>query len=117
MYTQLKQHGDYIKKQLRDNLTTESKDKLLDYHTKRVRDFQHERLIHLLVTFFFALLLLGTFVAWLNIPIPSIYWPLTILLIILFVLELAYIRHYYLLENGVQSLYELTEKIEQSKAD
>ena len=37
---------------------------------------------------------------------------LGLLALILFVLELAYIRHYYQLENGVQRLYELTVMID-----
>ena len=40
---------------------------------------------------------------------------LGLLALILFVLELAYIRHYYQLENGVQRLYELTVAIEEKR--
>lgn len=84
---------------------------LLRYHNRRVRDFQHERLIHLLVTFFFAFLLLVSLAFLLFTPLPELFWPLTALCLILLVLEIAYIWHYYKLENGVQSLYELTDQL------
>ncbi len=111
MYKQIVEHRDYIKNKLAEKLSAEERKKLLKYHVKRVRDFQHERLIHLLVTFFFAFLLLGSFVAWAALPFSTLFWPLTALVTILFVLEAAYIRHYYQLENGIQSLYELTEEL------
>ena len=111
MYRQIIEHRDYVKNKLSEELSTEQRKQLLKYHTKRVRDFQHERLIHLLVTLFFGALLIGAALAGLYLPAPGIPWPFYALLTILFILEAAYIRHYYQLENGVQSLYELTEKL------
>ena len=111
MYAQIKAHNKYVLEQIEKKLTDTERKTLLNYHIERVRDFQHERLIHLLVTFFFAFLFLGSCVAWLAMPFSQLFWPLTALVAILFVLELAYVRHYYLLENGVQSLYDLTEKL------
>ena len=91
---------------------------MYDYHTIRVRDFQHERLIHLLVTFFFAGLWLlstggGLYVLTLAAdpsgPMLNILaWTLCPLL---FLTELFYVRHYYKLENGTQALYVLTKKM------
>ena len=65
--------------------------------------FQHERLVHLIVTFLTALstiiFLLGT-----------LYFE-EVSLLVLFLLSLSlfapYIFHYYNLENGVQRLYDL----------
>lgn len=111
MYTSILAHKKYVSAQHEKPLSSDERHRLFRYHIKRVRDFQHERLIHLLVTLFFAFLFLGSLVAWLAMPFSQIFWPLSILTTILFVLELAYIRHYYQLENGVQSLYELTEKL------
>ena len=111
MYRQLIAHRDYVTQKLTEELSTDERKQLFKYHVKRVRDFQHERLIHLLVTLFFAFLMLGSFVAWAIIPFTALFWPLTALVVILLVLELAYVRHYYQLENGVQSLYELTEEL------
>ena len=109
MYKQIIAHRDYINNKLEANPPEGIRQKLLDYHNTRVRDFQHERLIHLLVTFFFsALLLVAVFV---RVLLVEPLWPLSALVMILFVLELFYIRHYYQLENSVQSLYEITEKL------
>lgn len=88
---------------------------LLPYHAERVAEFQHERLIHLIVTFFFGFLVL-VFAA-------AFFWLMTfgvfaltclagLLVGIVLVTELFYVRHYYLLENGVQKLYTLTEKLQ-----
>jgi hypothetical protein len=90
---------------------------LADYHAIRVRDFQHERLIHLLVTFFFGFLFLGSLAGFLAASMS--WWTMPLLTILagilsglLFLTELAYIRHYYQLENGVQSLYMLTKRLQ-----
>lgn len=107
-------HRIYVEEKLAGQLSEQERKQLLKYHVKRVRDFQHERLIHLLVTFFFAILLIGAMLAWLYLPPAGFPLPFYALLTILFVLEAAYIRHYYQLENGVQSLYALTEKLGKS---
>lgn len=111
MYMQIRNHSAYIEDKLTKQLTSADKKVLLKYHIRRVRDFQHERFIHLLVTLFFGILLMTVFICWIALPLPSLFWPLSSLLAILLILEIAYIRHYYLLENGVQSLYDLTEKL------
>lgn len=85
---------------------------LVDIHRETVTNFQHERLIHLLVTLFFALFaILALFVtAWtimiygLGLEMLSLY----LLTIILVVLSGCYVRHYYFLENHVQGLYKYT---------
>lgn len=87
---------------------------LLNYHNIRVGNFQHERLIHLLVTFFFgSLLIIGSIV--LYIPKASDYSFLdtmvSAIIAVLFVVELFYIRHYYFLENGTQRLYKYSKEL------
>ena len=69
--------------------------------------WQHERLIHLMVTFLFALLTMAVLLV--LVFYASI--PLLILFLMLMVLLVPYIRHYYILENGVQTLYVLYEEI------
>ena len=90
---------------------------LAHYHRTRVQEFQHERLVHLLVTFFFTGLFLASLAAFLATAAMGLAMNclLGLLALILFVLELAYIRHYYQLENGVQRLYELTVAIEEKR--
>ena len=63
--------------------------------------FQHERLIHLIVTVTFALLLmLAVIFTALSDSIFCLALPAVILILLV-----PYIRHYYILENGVQKLY------------
>jgi len=70
--------------------------------------FQHERLIHLIVTMTFALM---TMITLAGICITG-YLPLTALMILLLVLLIPYIRHYYILENGTQTLYRYYDCLE-----
>jgi len=64
--------------------------------------FQHERFIHLIVTVTFAILTMLGIVA--SIFVQQI--PLLILTLLFIVLLIPYVRHYYILENGVQELYK-----------
>lgn len=74
----------------------------------QIQFFQHERLIHLIVTVLFALLTVITLLA--NLFLQQ---PLLLVLSLLFlVLLVPYIKHYYLLENGVQKLYEYYDILE-----
>lgn len=78
--------------------------------------WQHERLIHLLVTMLFALLTMSVFILLLFYQSYGVLALLAALLILL----VPYIRHYFILENGVQTLYVLYEeltKLEQSEKD
>lgn len=73
-----------------------------DYHMHQIAFFMHERLIHLIVTVLFAL---GTFMTIFTF-ILSKQVGLLALAFLLMVLLIPYISHYYLLENGVQKMYE-----------
>lgn len=69
--------------------------------------WQHERLIHLLVTFLFALVTIAVLVV-------IIFRPTIAVLILFFALLcllVPYVRHYYILENGVQTLYVFYEEL------
>ncbi len=69
--------------------------------------WQHERLIHLLVTILFALMTMAVFMVLLFYRQIS----MLILLAALLSLMIPYIRHYYILENGVQTLYVFYEEL------
>lgn len=88
---------------------------LLQYHLQRVRDFQHERMVHLLVTLFFGALCVGSVVAVLvagqSAPSSAVAITLNVAVVILLATELCYVWYYYQLENGVQKLYALTDQI------
>lgn len=74
----------------------------------QIQFFQHERLIHLIVTVTFALLTILSVLA--SLILTQI--GLLLLTILLVVLLVPYIRHYYILENGVQKLYEYYDGFE-----
>lgn len=70
-------------------------------HLTQIAFFQHERLIHLIVTVLFAILEFMAFLFVLIMPnIGTILLTFAVL-----VLLIPYIRHYYLLENEVQKMY------------
>ena len=74
---------------------------------REIQFWQHERLVHLIVTFLFA-------VATLSVLLVLVFCAslaLLILFIMLLVLLVPYIKHYFILENGVQTLYVIYEEI------
>ena len=77
---------------------------------QRIEFYQHERLVHLLVTLFFAVFFLIS--AALMMTVGG--WA-TITLAVLFLgLLIPYVKHYYFLENSVQKMYTYyyrTEKL------
>jgi hypothetical protein len=86
------------------------------FNCQWIKFFQHERLIHLLITLFFGIMFFisvpGYFfiVNLINIPL-SINICFLAMIFILLVMLGFYIWHYYILENGIQKLYELDKKI------
>ena len=71
--------------------------------------FQHERLIHLIVTVLFALMTILVFILGVT---DFALWT-GVLLLLLLALLIPYIKHYYLLENGTQKLYEYYDILEE----
>ena len=67
--------------------------------------FQHERLIHLIITLFYVIMFL------LFLILVSISYIFIIPAFILLIFVIFYIIHYFRLENGVQSLYFLYDEI------
>lgn len=73
----------------------------------QIRFFEHERLVHLLVTLFFALLfVIGILFFY---AFPAL--PILALSVAFLALLVPYIRHYYILENGTQRLYTLYDEL------
>ena len=70
--------------------------------------FQHERLVHELVMILFALLTVGGI--FFLIVISD--FAVVALDVLFFALLVPYIKHYFGLENGVQRLYDLYERLE-----
>lgn len=68
---------------------------------------QHERLIHLLVTILFALLLFMCLIAF----FVSGNMGMLAAAVLMLALLVPYIAHYYFLENGVQKLYRIYDDV------
>lgn len=71
--------------------------------------FQHERLIHLIVTVLFALMTILVFL----LTVTNFSLWAGVLLLLLLALLIPYIKHYWLLENGTQKLYQYYDKLEE----
>ena len=85
------------------NITREIMDSML----VNIGFFQHERLVHLLVTLAFAVLTVMS----LLMAVQTFYFlPLFVLFLVLVV---PYVFHYYRLENGVQRLQRLYRQAEE----
>lgn len=90
----------------------EELEKTMKKHMTEIYFFMHERFIHLVVTVLFAL---GTFMTIFTYLIAENIGLLALALCLIILLA-PYIKHYYLLENGVQKMYiqydRLSEEIE-----
>ena len=84
-------------------------------HITQVAFFQHERLVHLIVTVTFAVLELLTVCAYVIVGAldSTLSFPLLILALLIIVLLIPYIKHYYILENEVQKMYVQYDRITQ----
>jgi len=79
-----------------------------EYFQEKVHQFQHERLVHLIVTMTVGLATLMLVVSTLQFPlIPLIFGD--VILVTLFV---VYLIHYRSLENGIQKTYELLDELQ-----
>lgn len=111
MYKRLCDYIAYIDEQTQSDslkkLSKEERENLTKDLLTQTQFFQHERLIHLIVTHLFAL-------AAIIVLIAMVYFntiPMLILFVLLLALLFPYIIHYYHLENGVQKLYTFYDRI------
>ncbi len=106
MEKRLKAYIQYLESVISGNNPDEMKTAYSDILTQ-IAFFQHERLIHLIVTVTFAILALMS----LQFFILTGMFAVMMLFLLLMLLLVPYIRHYYILENGTQRLYELYDII------
>ena len=94
---------------IKDTLHAQTRhaDDMLREHLTQIQFFQHERLIHLIVTCLFAVLAFAVFFA----LFFTMNAGLFVLFAALLVLLVPYIRHYYILENGVQRMYKQYDRL------
>lgn len=106
MIKEMKEHQRLIEDRI-GGIDPADRTTLFGYHIERMRDFQHERLIHLLVMSLVACITVFIFYAGVVTENGIFYVVEVVLIPLLF----AYILHYRKLENGVQKLYSLTKKL------
>lgn len=99
----------YIDEEMKNAPEEKTREVLAEFETK-ISYFQHERLIHLMVTLAFAVFLLFEIFTLFVMPIDFIVAG--ILLVCLFLgLTIGYVMHYYFLENSVQKMYHMRDEI------
>ncbi|MBR4619260.1 MAG: hypothetical protein IKO49_08150 [Bacilli bacterium] len=80
-------------------------DELISEHLIKIQFFQHERLIHLLVTLFYAFFML----IFLALSLIHIVFLIVFFIFVIFVL--FYVVYYFKLENSIQYLYKQYDKM------
>lgn len=109
MKKEIKEYRKKICKIMEENNPDTDWKQLKESLSTRIKFYQHERLIHLIVTMGFSVMFILSF---LLIGQNTRFIALTILLLVLLI---PYIKHYYLLENSVQLLqryyFSVLEKI------
>ena len=107
MKNEIKEYKELILQQANDPET--DKKELAEKLLVRIGFYQHERLIHLIVTMSFGVFfLLSLILAFSN----AYFLALSSLLLILLV---PYIAHYYFLENSTQELYKVYYSLTEEK--
>ena len=100
---------NYIDNDMKAGSEEKTRRVLAEFEIK-IAYFQHERLIHLMVTLFFALVLLLSIGALFMFPSEFILTGV-LLTAIFFGLTIGYVMHYYFLENSVQKMYHMRDEI------
>ena len=108
MITYLKAHEQMIANLLKETESKTDWKTISKIHEQKIQYFQHERLIHLMVMLTTSLAALLSFFFTLLLDIPAFI----IVTLVLLVLSIAYVIHYFKLENGVQRLYRLGDAVE-----
>lgn len=105
---------DYIKNKM-GTASEEEIDKVLSEFETKIAYFQHERLIHLIVTLFFAAFTLMQFAMIFVVNVMDdgdlVLSAVMLMAVIFLCVLIGYICHYYFLENSVQKMYRLRDQI------
>jgi len=87
-------------------------EKIMEEHLIQIGFFQHERLVHLIVTVTFAILEMMA----LSLTVLAFTPALVLLTVLVMVLLIPYIRHYYILENETQKMYKQYDELLRKRA-
>lgn len=97
MKKEMKQYLKFIENNY--NKPDTDKEKLAQELYTRIGFYQHERLVHLIVTMSFGVFFL------ISMLLIKVNWSFLLLSALFLSLLIPYIAHYYFLENSVQQLY------------
>ncbi|MDE5763986.1 MAG: hypothetical protein K2N49_01970 [Ruminococcus sp.] len=103
----LKKYMEQIEQRIESCSDIESFNEILAEHKDKIAFMQHERIVHFLVTMMFSIVLSIFLCAFIFSENPA----LMLLVIIIMVLLGFYIKHYYFLENTVQKMYIVYDRI------
>ena len=101
----MKKYLSEYRKSMEEKLNQEVTEQDLEEFLIHISFFQHERMIHLWVTLFFVLFALF----FLAMSLLSYLFLIPFFLLLIFLL--FYITHYFFLENNVQALYRIYDKM------
>lgn len=107
MKDQIQTYNNYIEDKLEKNDANENWETVSGDYLTKISFYQHERLVHLIVTALFAVM--ETIVVAAAVIAQSI--GLIILAAAILILLVPYVAHYYFLENTVQKMYLIYDKI------
>ncbi|MBQ4058998.1 MAG: hypothetical protein IJD40_08725 [Lachnospiraceae bacterium] len=108
MADRIKQYMVYVNGLLESEEELDWEDEM-QKHLVQIAFFAHERFIHLVVTVLFALMTTMVFLY----TFSNFSIPLLLLMILLMGLLIPYVKHYFLLENSVQDMYEQYDKMQE----
>lgn len=108
MADRIKQYMVYVNQILESDVERNWEEEM-QKHLVQIAFFAHERFIHLVVTVLFALMTTMVFLY----TFSNFSIPLLLLMVLLIGLLIPYIKHYFLLENSVQDMYEQYDKMQE----
>lgn len=104
-------YAAYLEEVSKGQYSKEEREELCKKILIQIGFFQHERLVHLIVTVTFAILAVVAFAVCAMKPGVGFF----ALEFAILVLLIPYIRHYFILENTVQKMYEYYDMIREEK--
>ncbi|MCR5738134.1 MAG: hypothetical protein K6G64_10870 [Eubacterium sp.] len=111
MRRRIENYMKYVETMLEKEMTDEERETFLEHFLVQLQFYQHERLIHLLVTLTFALIgIISLLLNYFIISIVVAVFSTGTLIFLLF-----YIRHYFFLERSVQKMYTYYDRLNEPK--
>lgn len=107
MKKQIQKYNEYIAKLMAENNPNQDWEKIAEDYLTKIAFYQHERLIHLIVTVLFALMECIVVVS----AAMAEGIGLMVLALTILILLIPYVGHYYFLENTVQKMYLIYDEI------